>query len=68
MNSTLPAPPQESEGEEAEQSRVELPAEAGARPGARQSRVRLYEVSAAPCRLAWLARVGPAGGVGAVAT
>ncbi|KAL4420706.1 hypothetical protein ABPG75_010362 [Micractinium tetrahymenae] len=34
----------ESEGEEAEQSRVELPAEAGARPGARQSRVRLYEV------------------------
>lgn len=42
----LPPPPpgQESEGEEAEQSRVELPAEAGARPGARQSRVRLYEV------------------------
>lgn len=42
----LPAiyPLQESEGEEAEQSRVELPAEAGARPGARQSRVRLYEV------------------------
>ena len=36
--------PQESEGEEAEQSRVELPAEAGARPGARQSRVRLFEV------------------------
>lgn len=39
-----PRPPQESEGEEAEQSRVELPAEAGARPGARQSRVRLFEV------------------------
>lgn len=39
-----PPPGQESEGEEAEQSRVELPAEAGARPGARQSRVRLYEV------------------------
>ena len=36
---------QESEGEEAEQSRVELPQEAGAKPGARQSRVRLYEVS-----------------------
>ncbi|PSC71677.1 Peter Pan [Micractinium conductrix] len=34
----------ESEGEEAEQSRVDLPAEAGAKPGARQSRVRLYEV------------------------
>ncbi|PRW21095.1 Peter Pan [Chlorella sorokiniana] len=34
----------ESEGEEAEQSRVELPPEAGARPGARQSRVRLFEV------------------------
>ena len=45
---TAPSPPthtlQESEGEEAEQSRVELPAEAGAKAGARQSRVRLYEV------------------------
>lgn len=34
----------ESEGEDAEQSRVELPQEAGAKQGARQSRVRLYEV------------------------
>lgn len=40
---------QESEGEEAEQSRVELPAEAGAKPGARQSRVRLYEVCECAC-------------------
>ncbi|EFN50837.1 hypothetical protein CHLNCDRAFT_10262, partial [Chlorella variabilis] len=34
----------ESEGEEAEQSRVELPEEAGAKAQARQSRIRLYEV------------------------
>lgn len=47
---------QESEGEEAEQSRVELPEEAGAKAQARQSRIRLYEVG-------WQAAVHPTAGL-----